>query len=311
MDQQPSNPVISVIIPCYNGERYLKQTLESLLYQTFTAWECILVDDGSTDGSAALYQQYVSADPRFRYHHQKNAGATVARNTGVALARGEFIQLLDADDLLLPERFSVCLRQFEQHPETDAVYSEAVTYRDGEGFLRTLPAGIPLKDTVRAFLFELNVTFSILIHAFLFRKSILIQEPFDTALLSYGEDYDCWIRLAMRGAVFSHIDEVLVVYRFTSGSLTSQEATLVAAKLHVLNKYRGMERTAPYEELFQQTELYLQQRLVMGYFMERSFRSGWALLRAVWGPSSGSARLKMAGWGMLMLVPSSANRVRQ
>jgi glycosyltransferase involved in cell wall biosynthesis len=293
-------PLISIIIPCYNSARYLGQTLESILYQTNPSWECILVDDGSTDGSAELYQRYAAADARFRYHRQENAGATAARNKGVSLAQGEYIQFLDADDLLLPERLDRCLQRFQQEPTADVVYSESVNYQQGQGFLKTLPARIPLEDTLRAFLFELNVTFSVIIHAMMFKRAVLIAEPFDTTLHSFGEDYDCWIRIAMNGAVFSHIDEVLVVYRFAENNLTSQEATLISAKLNVLKKYRGLERTLRYEEQFAATELYLRQRLVMGYFMERSYRKGWGLFGSVWGRSSRSARLKMIGWGMLM-----------
>lgn len=298
MNAQP--PRISIIIPCFNNERTLGQTIESILYQTFTGWECILVDDGSTDGSAALYQRYTASDSRFRYHRQKNAGATAARNRGVALALGEYIQFLDADDLLLRERLEHCLQRFQEEPGTDVVYSDSVNYQQGQGFLKTLPARIPMEDTVRAFLFELNVTFSVIIHALMFKRSVLLAEPFDEKLHSFGEDYDCWIRIAMNGAVFSYVDEVLVVYRFTANNLTSQEATLISAKLEVLKKYRGLERTIRYEELFTTTELYLRQRLVMGYFMERAFRKGWSLFGSIWGRSSRSAKIKMAGWGILM-----------
>jgi hypothetical protein len=92
----------SVIIPAYNRARFLGECLDSVLAQTFTDWECIVVDDGSTDGTRELVEGYVRRDGRFRYHWQENAGASAARNAGIALATGEWIAFLDSDDWYYP-----------------------------------------------------------------------------------------------------------------------------------------------------------------------------------------------------------------
>lgn len=94
---------IAVIVPCYNQGKYLSDALDSLLAQTFVDWECIVVDDGSTDNSAAVAKTYVAKDSRIRYVYQKNAGPSAARNKGVALTSAPLIFFLDGDDIILPE----------------------------------------------------------------------------------------------------------------------------------------------------------------------------------------------------------------
>ena len=89
---------ISVIIPIYNRTYCLARCLDSVLSQTFTDWECILIDDGSTDGSLSVCRHYAETDSRFRVYSQSNSGASVARNRGVELARGQYIAFIDSDD---------------------------------------------------------------------------------------------------------------------------------------------------------------------------------------------------------------------
>ena len=101
--------LISVVIPVYNGERYLGQAIESVLAQAYRPLEIIVVDDGSTDGSATLSQQF---GPPVRYHYQPNAGVGAARDLGAMLAQGEFLAFLDADDLWVPNKLDLQLRAF-------------------------------------------------------------------------------------------------------------------------------------------------------------------------------------------------------
>lgn len=92
------SPKITIIVPVYNVERYLRRCLDSIAAQTFTDWECILIDDGSPDASGAICDEYVANDGRFRVIHQENRGVSVARNAGLDAARGEWIVFVDSDD---------------------------------------------------------------------------------------------------------------------------------------------------------------------------------------------------------------------
>ncbi len=302
MSETPVAPLISVIVPCYNAERYIAQTLKSLLWQTEQRWECIVVDDGSTDRSRDVVAGFMKEDARLTLISQPNQGPTKARNKGVTHARGSFIQFLDADDLLLPERFARCLREFDEHPEYDIVYSDYVLFRTNEGFQRSLPARIPGDDTVKAMLFDLNVRFVVLMHSYLFRSPVVVATPFDTSYPMWSEDQECWVRMALAQYRFAYIDAVLVVYRFTQNNLTSNEAELISAKLTMVERYSERPELERYRTEFAEAKIYLHQRLVMAYFMERSFRNGWNLLRKQWSQSSRSARIKMAGWGIVMTV---------
>ena len=95
--------MVSVIIPVYNSEKYLRQCLDSVLAQTCCDWEAILVDDGSTDSSGAICDEYAAADSRFRVRHGRNVGVSAARNTALDIARGEWLTVIDADDMLAPD----------------------------------------------------------------------------------------------------------------------------------------------------------------------------------------------------------------
>ncbi|MEC4982480.1 MAG: glycosyltransferase family A protein [Oscillatoria sp. PMC 1068.18] len=111
------SPLISVIIPVYNGDRYLAAAIESILQQTYSPREIIIIDDGSTDKTAEVAQTFP-----VQYHRQDNAGSSAARNHGIAVASGEFIAFLDADDLWLPEKLKLQVQAFQNCPNLDLVF---------------------------------------------------------------------------------------------------------------------------------------------------------------------------------------------
>lgn len=134
------NRLISVIVPIYNASQFLNEALESLCGQSHTEFEGILVDDGSTDNSAAICRKFCEADPRFRLITQENRGLSGARNTGLENARGEWISFLDADDALLPDSLEVLLTQALEN-DVKIVSGEAYRGRDYAGALTA--AGVP------------------------------------------------------------------------------------------------------------------------------------------------------------------------
>ena len=113
--------MISIVIPLYNSLAYLDRTLESAVNQTYTDTEIILVDDGSTDGSAAICDLWASKDPRIRVIHVPNGGVSYARNIGIREARGEFIYFLDSDDLMYPHCLEMMMERVKEHPDVEVV----------------------------------------------------------------------------------------------------------------------------------------------------------------------------------------------
>lgn len=106
--------LISVIIPIYNVERYIRRALDSLLEQTHTCWEAILIDDGSPDASGAIADEYASKDSRFKVIHQANTGVSEARNNGIKQASGKYTLYLDPDDFFHPQLMELCLEAAER-----------------------------------------------------------------------------------------------------------------------------------------------------------------------------------------------------
>jgi len=124
MNKSSGTPEFSVIIPVYNGEKYLREALESVLADPWESFELIVVDDGSSDGTAAVVRDF----PGVRYHFQENQGVAVARNTGIGLARGRYIAFLDSDDIWLPGRFIESFRKMEEDPEVQYLLGEMIMF---------------------------------------------------------------------------------------------------------------------------------------------------------------------------------------
>ena len=131
-----SQPFISVIIPVYNAEQYLTETIDSLINQTLANIEIICIDDGSTDGSLALLKKYAKRDKRIKVYHQKNAGVATARNEGLRRASGKYIMWCDSDDTYTP---NMCLKMFnimERRRVDLAICSQNVILKQLERKLR-------------------------------------------------------------------------------------------------------------------------------------------------------------------------------
>ncbi len=124
-----SNPLVSVIIPVYNCERYVEAAIQSVLAQTHTSTEIIVIDDGSTDATADAVKQYV---PQIKYVFQSNKGPDSARNHGIDLAVGSFFSFLDADDLWIRDKLALQLEAFTKDPNLDAVFGHIEQFISGE-----------------------------------------------------------------------------------------------------------------------------------------------------------------------------------
>lgn len=123
-------PKISIIVPCYNGAKYICETLDCLQKQTIDDWECIIVNDGSTDNSLEILKEYASKDSRYKYIDKENGGPAIARNTAIASSSGKYILPLDADDLIAPSYAEKAIDYLEEHPNCKLVYCKAEYFGD-------------------------------------------------------------------------------------------------------------------------------------------------------------------------------------
>lgn len=209
-------PPISVIIPCYNGAVYLGEAIESALNQIYLPLEVIVIDDGSTDCSAAIAESYGTPVRAIR---QENRGPSAARNRGIELARGELIQFLDADDLLFPEKLQRQVPEVLRHPEA-LVYSDYELLTDGGKVIRgCAPAASLGTDPVVMLLSHCGdrIQTSAPIH---WKEQLTAIGGFREELPP-SEDRDLHLRLACAEIPFRFVPEILYTQRSVPGSLTS------------------------------------------------------------------------------------------
>ena len=127
-----TSPRVSVVIPCRNHGAYLPIAVASVQAQDHQSWECIIVDDGSTDDSADIAAALAARDTRIRVHRQPQRGLSAARNTGLRLARGEYVQFLDADDVITPAKFSIQLAALDGAPRPALAYCDYSLVPEGD-----------------------------------------------------------------------------------------------------------------------------------------------------------------------------------
>lgn len=211
-------PKVSIIVPVYNVEPYLRQCLDSILAQTFTDWECILVDDGSKDGSGAICDEYAEKDSRFRVVHQENKGSSAARNEGLSLSKGIYLSFIDSDDWV-ENNYLERLLEIAEFNNSDMVI--CAFYRN---YLNRHTSVEPNKPTenkgIRVVVESLEGT----LHAGLWNKLIKRSLFSDNNILfpkyNYYEDMNVTIRLANSTDSVSYCSDVLYNYRINQSSQT-------------------------------------------------------------------------------------------
>ncbi len=204
-------PLVSVIIPAFNGGRYLAAAIESALAQTYRDREIVVIDDGSTDNSRAVADSF---NDRIVILSQPNGGVSAARNRGIGATSGEWLAFLDADDVWFPDKLA---RQAEYFETSDIVCSNALIIGTDNKLL--LAPGEIASLTARG-IFHLVEGGSPPLSSVCVRRSAMGGQRFDTAR-RFGEDLDLWMRLVAQGARLTAIDEPLSSYRVHQESATS------------------------------------------------------------------------------------------
>jgi glycosyltransferase involved in cell wall biosynthesis len=207
-------PKVSVIIPTYNREKYIVDTINSVLNQTFSDYEIIVVDDGSTDGTERVIREQFP--DKISYLSKPNGGPASARNMGMRIATGEYIAFLDSDDLWLPEKLEIQIRYMDSNPKCGLIGSWALTFR-GTDSSKIEDVALACPETVPT-LQRLLLVNCILLSTVMARASCIEKAGgFDNSLFVL-EDYDLWIRLAMHYEL-ANLPRVLARYRLHAGNI--------------------------------------------------------------------------------------------
>lgn len=203
-------PAISIVIPVFNREKLLPQTLESLCNQNFSGWECLLVDDGSTDTTPEVAHSFCNRDSRFRFFHRPSdrpKGANACRNFGLEMSLGEFVVFLDSDDVFGEDYLRAHL-SFHQKENVDASIAQGKVFQgDVSNIVRNWSEIHPEKDVISE-LIEGSVAWQTA--SIVWRKSCLRSRPFRESLSS-SQEWTFHIEQAINGLNFGYVDEVVFI----------------------------------------------------------------------------------------------------
>jgi glycosyltransferase involved in cell wall biosynthesis len=241
---------VSVIVPTYNYGRFIGETLECLQAQTYENWEGIIIDDGSTDDTAERVSHFMQRDPRFKFLQQANARQAAAKNNGLRNSAGEYIQFLDADDLIESQKLEKQVEYLEAHPEVDLVYgsmryfkSEAPAERlywvwGGEN-KPWMPETSGSGKEVLTALVRQNI---MVINSPLIRRSVVNLVGMFDDRLPPAEDWDYWVRCAAAGMRFQFEDlpGTMALVRWHPSSSSHDRRRMYTSMLSIREKVEGL-----------------------------------------------------------------------
>lgn len=202
-------PKVSVIIPCYNQAAFLEPCLDSVLNQTFTDWECLLIDDGSTDHTEETAKKWTAKDHRFSYYKKQNEGVNKTRNFGLEAAKGEWIQFLDADDVLDKDKLKKSLENY--NGENIIVTNFAMIF--GEEIKNPFCDLSKYEITFENLVSRWDIDFNLPVHCVILNRELVGNTRFHTKLKA-KEDWIFWLEIFRKKEVRSKfINEKLAYYR--------------------------------------------------------------------------------------------------
>lgn len=234
--------LVSIIVPCYNYGHFLTECLHSVRQQSFGNWECIVVDNGSTDITAEVCKSFTTKDARFKYLYTEQKGVSFARNTGIKNSSGKYILPLDADDKIEATFLEKTVQVIESHPELSLVYSNARLFGASSGEWN-LPE-YHFKD--------LLIENSIFCTALYRRSDYDKTQGYNEEMKEGFEDWDFWISLLKEGGNVFKVPEVLFHYRIRE---QSRNHSLDEAKQLQLRKQIFVQHKEVYEKVFSTPEL--------------------------------------------------------
>lgn len=235
----------SVIVPIYNCENYLKDCLDSMLAQTFSDWECLCVDDGCTDLSGKIADEYAAVDPRFKVIHKSNGGEGSARNAGLEVCQGEWIYFLDSDDVLNNRTLEMCNIGADLYPNTDLVAVKMMQYRDGD-----LP-NYPENDNISWNAFDIShqivsPAFGLSVPRVAYKATIIKELRFGK--LKVGADRVFIIDAIERSKLLVECNYIGYGYRTREGSIVNSAMTSVkflddlAHRMYCINSFKSSKK---------------------------------------------------------------------
>lgn len=234
-------PEVSIILPVYNAERYISEAIKSILQQTFTNFELIIINDGSADSSAEIIKKNSLLDQRIKFYSRENQGLVATLNEAISIAKGNYIARMDSDDISSLDRIAVQLEYLRTHPEIDLVSSAFVPFNKMSELLE------PIKHPSNPLLIQFLLSFcSPICHPAVFARMEVLKNckyRYDVA----AEDHELWCRVS-NTYVISNQNNVLLRYRLHEASITAKNkkririSTMRYGVLHFIKHYKKFAR---------------------------------------------------------------------
>ena len=228
-----TNPLISVIITCFNQEKQIIKTLQSVLSQTYKEWECIIIDDGSTDNSEGAIKAFIEDDSRFKYKYQANKGVSAARNAGFKLASGNFVNFLDGDDTFLPDKLKEQIQVFKDNPEIAVCICDHQFYLEKEGVYKYFEFEKLTTKPLEQILYKWHNGVAFPTHAALYKRSLWEDQeaPFPEDYNHRCEDWVFNVLVALKDLNYYMLDKVLCNYHIGAANFTNNNKSLTTAAI--------------------------------------------------------------------------------
>lgn len=256
-------PRISVIMPVYNAAEYLKEAVDSILEQTYTDFELIAINDGSSDASGEILKHYAKIDKRLVVVEQKNQGLVKTLNTGIKMAKGEFIARMDSDDVSFPRRFELQMAVFEKHPAVVLVAGGfEIMDEDGEFMYReVIPAND--RDIKRSMLLRNPIAHG----SVTFRKSAADKVGYYSDACGPTEDFELWTRLATVGD-FVGLEETIFRWRINLKGISSNNNKL---QIEIMKRHTAALWAVTFPTVLSASELRESGRAYFKKYKKRGF----------------------------------------
>ncbi|MEL1252651.1 glycosyltransferase family 2 protein [Flavobacterium sp. DGU38] len=217
--------LVSIIMPAYNPGEYINDAIRSVLDQTYSDWELIIVDDGSTDNTAQKVKSWIEKDNRIQYYYQENGKQGKARNLGVSKSKGEYLAFLDADDLWLSEKLEFQIKEI-QEKKVDLVFSDSYVFNNNEIVDTSKRMNVPdevfySENDIKLFLEGNRIP---ILTVLVKKEKVINVGCFSEELpIQNVEDYHLWLKLLMSNYLFYSSNRVMGMYRVHSNAATSSD----------------------------------------------------------------------------------------
>jgi len=252
--------LVSVIIPCFNYAHLIVDTINSIKKQTYENWECLIIDDGSTDNTKEIIDQLSIDDARIKYFFQNNSGPTIARNYGLSISKGNFIQFLDSDDLLEPLKFEHQLKIFSEKTFADIVYGNTVYFKhpnENDLFSNLeLTANDEkyqgISGSGESLIYEFIKKNLMVISSPLIKKEVFTKFGSMDEKLFFNEDWELWLRFAVNNIYFVFDDTLNSGVKIrVHQSYSKDNFKMFVNGLYVCLKYKSILNQTIYQKILQ------------------------------------------------------------